>query len=269
MKTTFRLTSAAFGVAILNHFTATLPAEDYTYATNNGTITIARYDGFGGTVIIPSAISGLPVTSIGPGAFDWCISLRSVTIPNGITNIGNSAFRHCLNLTSVTIPNSVLGIADYAFAGCTNFATATIPTSVTNLGAWVFYLCASLTGVYFQGNAPSVGSDIFVGADKATVFYLPGTTGWGTTFGGRPLMPWVFSNPLILSSSSSFGLEAGHFGFMISWASNMSVAVETSTSLVNPIWLPICTNILTKGFCHFVDPEWTNHPSRFYRLRSP
>ena len=25
---------------------------------------------------------------------------------------------------------------------------------------------------------------------KATIYYLPGTSGWGPTFGGRPTMPW-------------------------------------------------------------------------------
>ena len=47
--------------------------------------------------------------------------------------------------------------------------------------------CTSLTGVYFQGNAPSLaGSSVFDGDNHATVYYLPGTTGWGSTFGGRP-----------------------------------------------------------------------------------
>src|SRR6267154_2382750 len=36
----------------------------YTYTTNNGTITITGYTGPGGAVAIPSTITGLPVTSI-------------------------------------------------------------------------------------------------------------------------------------------------------------------------------------------------------------
>ena len=46
-------------------------------------------------------------------------------------------------------------------------------------------------GVYFQGNAPAAGSDVFDGDNEATVYYLPGTTGWGTTFGGLPTALWV------------------------------------------------------------------------------
>ncbi len=52
-------------------------------------------------------------------------------------------------------------------------------------------------------------------------------------------------------------------------ATNLSVVVEASTSLVNPTWSPISTNTLTKGSSYFGDPQWTNHTCRYYRLRSP
>jgi hypothetical protein len=73
-----------------------------------------------------------------------------------------------------------------AFAGCVNLTSVTIPTSVTTIGNEAFAACPHLTGVYFKGNAPSVGSDVFSGDSSATIYYLPTTTGWGTTFGGRP-----------------------------------------------------------------------------------
>src|SRR4030095_11744636 len=44
-------------------------AGDYTYWTNNGTITITGYSGPGGDVTIPSVINGLEVTGIGDYAF--------------------------------------------------------------------------------------------------------------------------------------------------------------------------------------------------------
>ena len=46
------------------------------------------------------------------GAFDWCQSLQSVTIPNSVKSIGNSAFFECESLQSVTITNSVKNIGD-------------------------------------------------------------------------------------------------------------------------------------------------------------
>src|SRR5450830_1721029 len=91
--------------------TAAVQAADYTYTTNSdNTITITGYTGSGGAVTIPSTINGLPVTSIGNGAFAGFTSLASVTIPNGVTSIGNSAFYYCSGLTSVTIGNGVTSI---------------------------------------------------------------------------------------------------------------------------------------------------------------
>jgi hypothetical protein len=48
-------------------------AEDYTWTTNNGTITITRYSGSSRDVSIPDTITGLPVTTIGPYAFESII----------------------------------------------------------------------------------------------------------------------------------------------------------------------------------------------------
>jgi hypothetical protein len=121
----------------------------------------------------------------------------------------------------------------------------------------------------FQRERPSLGSDVFFCADNATVYYLPGTTGWGTTFGDRPTAQWFLPNPLILNNGPSFGVQTNGFGFIISWATNISVVVEACTDLASPIWSPVRTNTHTGGWSYFSDPQWTNHSARFYRLRSP
>jgi hypothetical protein len=126
------------------------------------------------------------VTSIGDWAFLGCSSLTSVTIGNSVTSIGESAFEYCWSLTSVTIPDSVTSIGDSAFLGCSSLTSVTIGNSVTSIGESAFEYCWSLTCVYFQGNAPSADSSVFNGDNNATVYYLAGTTGWDTTFGGVP-----------------------------------------------------------------------------------
>ena len=61
------------------------------------------------SAVIPSTVTyndtTYSVTSIGSSAFERCISLTSITIPNSVTSIGRSAFYACSRLTSVTIEN--------------------------------------------------------------------------------------------------------------------------------------------------------------------
>jgi hypothetical protein len=170
----------------------------------------------------------------------------------------------------VTIPNSVITIQPLAFFNCSSLTSVTIPNSVTSIGNFAFHGCAGLTSIYFQGNAPGVDSTVFGGEDP-TVYYLPGTTGWAdfSATTGLSTMPWMLPNPLILNNGPGFGAQTNCFGFTISWATNISVVVEASTDLANPIWSPVGTNTLISGSSCFSDPQWTNYPGRFYRLRSP
>ena len=55
------------GLALVSLLPATGRAQ-FTFATNNGAITITGYLGTGGAVVIPATTNGWPVTSIGPGA---------------------------------------------------------------------------------------------------------------------------------------------------------------------------------------------------------
>jgi hypothetical protein len=63
-------------------------------------------------------------------------------------------------------------------------------------------------------------------------------------------------------------VQSNGFGFVISWAAHVLVTVEASSALDHPIWVPVATNTLVGGSSYFSDPEWTNYPARFYRLRS-
>ena len=259
----------------------------FDYTANNGAITITGYTGGSGTLVIPGTIIGLPVTSIGTNAFSYQTGLGSVTMPDSVTNIGEGAFSSCYGLTNVTmgssvttigrwafadcrkltgitIPDSVIYLGEGAFETCSNLSTITIPGSVTNIGIAVFASCTSLTGLYFEGNAPDFETFAFFAVTNATVYYLPGTTGWGTTFDGLPAALW---KPQMQTSGAGPGIQTNPFGFHLNWASGQTVVVEASSNLID--WLPVQTNTLTGGTAYFSDPQWTNYPSRFYRLRSP
>jgi BspA type Leucine rich repeat region (6 copies) len=209
------------------------------------------------------------VNSIGDFAFSLCKRLTTVTIPSSVTNIGMSAFATCYGLTNVVISPGVTTIGGSAFGACKALVSITIPSSVSSIGTWAFNTCPNLQGVYFEGNAPGAGSVVFNGSGNVIVYYLPGALGWGPTFGGAPTAPWPLPYPVILDNQGGFGVQTNGFGFTVAWNTNLPVIVETCANLADSHWSPVATNALTNGLSYFNDAEWTNHPSRFYRIRSP
>ena len=269
-------------------------AGNLSYASAGGVLfnkaltTLIQYPaGLAGNYAIPDN-----VTSIGSAAFGNCSNLTSVTIPISVTNIGSSAFAHC-GLTSVTIPNSVTSIGVDAFEYCPgltnvtignsvisigystfeqcNLTSVTIPNTVTNIGVYTFESCTNLHQAFFKGNAPSVDggagsadSTVFYG-ELGTVYYLTNTTGWGATFGNWHTVLW---NPQVQTTNNNFGVRTNQFSFNLTGTASIPVVVEAWTNM-GGAWTPLFSGSVTNGSVFFSDPQWTNYPQRFYRVRSP
>ena len=93
------------------------------------------------------------VTTIGKYAFEDCLNLTGITIPDSVTTIGEGAFYLCRYLTGITIPNSVTTIGKMAFTSCSSLTNITIPDSVTTIGEAAFGECTNL--VEFNGKFAS------------------------------------------------------------------------------------------------------------------
>lgn len=144
----------------------------FDFTTNDGSITITGYTG--GDAMIPSSTNGLPVTSIGEGAFEGCfLDLTNVTIPDSVTNIGYYAFIGCSKLASLTIPNSVTSLGDYAFDGCTGLTNVNVGSSVKSIGEWAFFDCNGLTDITLPNSVTTVGDDAFLDCTSLADITLP------------------------------------------------------------------------------------------------
>ncbi len=115
------------------------------------------------------------VTYIGDYAFAYCISLTSITIPEGVTAIGAGAFGVCSGLTSVTIPEGVTTIGDEAFAYCSSLTSVTLPTTITYIGDYAFRECtSSLEEVTCLAQVPPVvGHSLFEDTPGYRVLIVP------------------------------------------------------------------------------------------------
>lgn len=228
----------------------------------------------------------------------------SYTMPDSVILIAESAFVNCSNLTGITLGRQVANIANWAFFGCSGLSRITIPDSVTNIesapygkGVYggVFYGCSSLTNVvvgkglsylgigafsectnlnsvYFRGDAPTPGTlmpgpvAVFTYDDPTTVYYLPGTAGWGATYAAQPALLW---NPQIQTSDGGFGVRPSGFGFNLTGTPDIPVVIEAGINPSVESWTLLQSCTLTNGLLYVSDPRWTNYASRFYRVRSP
>ena len=97
-------------------------------------------------------------TSIGQNAFSGCSVLETVTSEtnSSLETIGDYAFNYCSSLTSITIPDGVTTIGEYAFSSCVALTSITIPNSVTTIGGYAFYVSSAIKTVTFEATTPPV-----------------------------------------------------------------------------------------------------------------
>jgi len=148
-------------------------AQDFTYATNNGTIIITGYSGPGGPVIIPDTINGLPVTAIGDAVFKQKFNVTSVTFGGSVTSIGSWAFAYT-SVTNMVIPNSVTNLGDYVMYSCYGLLSVVIPGSVPNIGSFAFSDCTHLGNITLLDGVSSVGTNAFAD-DNFGSMVIPGS----------------------------------------------------------------------------------------------
>jgi hypothetical protein len=172
-----------------------LPAgvqAQFAFTTNNGTITITKYTGSGGTIVIPNSTNGLPVTCIAAGAFGTAAgggitSPFSVTIPYTITNIASGEFGYSPGLTAISVDpdnlvySSLEGVLfDKSKTTLLQFPQAvggsyTVPSEVTNIATLALYFCRGLTNLIIPGSVLSIGTNaVAVCTSLASVALGPG-----------------------------------------------------------------------------------------------
>ena len=133
------------------------------------------------------------------------------------TNNGSIAITGMTLVTNeVVIPDTINGhpvtsIGDRAFYDYFALYRITIPNSITNIGHKAFAHCTNLTSAYFQGNAPPDTGKAFAG-DPATIYYLPGTTGWGPTFGDAPTMEETDPSQFTYTTNNDAIIITGYTG---------------------------------------------------------
>lgn len=83
--------------------------------------------------------------SIGDGAFAFCTSLESITIPSTVKDIDEAAFYKCSSLKEVVLNEGLVKIGQSAFSRCESLERISIPSTVIDIDdGQAFYKCSSL-----------------------------------------------------------------------------------------------------------------------------
>ena len=127
------------------------------------------------SLVIPSAIEGVPVTSIADKAFRNSEISGDVVLPKTIESIGDEAFMNSVYLDGkIYLPSSLKTIGERAFYSCNGIeGDLIIPDSVESIGDEAFAYCFKLgKGVYGGKGLKNIGHDVFLssGIKKS---YLP------------------------------------------------------------------------------------------------
>lgn len=202
-------------------------ADSFLWSTNGGGLVIGGYTGTNTAVSIPPQIGGIPVVTIGVGAFDrdaWnTTNLVSVTIPDSVLSIEANAFDSCTMLSNVIFGESLATIGQDAFLDCSNLTSIVLGSNLLSISNTAFAGALKLKAVYFKGNAPVLGIDTFDLLVEGTNYYLSGMSGFSTNFGGWPTDIW---GPRVMPLDGSIPASGG------GWSGILTNIVGTVTQLV-------------------------------------
>jgi len=166
----------------------TVKINGFYFSLGNTTATLVQdqttdksaYAGFI-DITIPASVTynnyTYPVTTIGTSAFESCMNLQSVTLPNSITTINTDAFYYCTKLGSVNLPEGLTTIGLRAFYSC-NLDTIIVPSTVTSMGNKAFYNNPIKSVTWLPANCS-------VGTGEDSPFYNANSQVASFTFGNQ------------------------------------------------------------------------------------
>lgn len=168
------------------------------------TILVACLEYKAGDFTIPKS-----VTEIYDCAFEGCINLTSIVIPDTIEKMGKRAFLYCKNLQSINIPESISAISDAAFVECYSLKGIEIPESVTSIGSRAFEHCEAMVSISLPSGITKIEAETFSDCKKLKEVIIPNGV---TSIGDEAFYTCISLESITLPNTvASIGYNA--FGF--------------------------------------------------------
>lgn len=155
-------------------------------------------------LVIPEGVVNIP-----EGAFRYCSTFETISLPDSLKTIGTDAFSACKSLREVDFPKSMTQIGYCAFRYCYALERIGLYSSVKFSAAYVFADCPKLKRVDIDsietflnctgyGSPLENGADLYIGGEKVTELVIPSTV---TTLNGYLLRGCTSIKKLTIPSS--------------------------------------------------------------------
>lgn len=112
-----------------------------------------------------SFASGSRCTEIPEEAFEGCVKLSKLTLPEEVESIGRRAFYKCKELKKVQLPETLLWIGEEAFYFC-KLEELKLPEGLQELGDKAFFKCNGLKSVSIPQSVRKIGEGVFHGCNR-------------------------------------------------------------------------------------------------------
>ena len=123
------------------------------------------------SIILPESLK-----KIGNYAFQNCVALKEIVIPEGVEGsdyYDASWFKGCENLTKVVLPSTLKILPTHGFENCSSLRTVNIPEGVKQIPISCFSNCSSLQSIELPSTLIYIRSDGFSGCSSLKSITLP------------------------------------------------------------------------------------------------
>ena len=256
---------------------------------DDGRVEIVSYAGTDTEVVVPTAIDGRSVTSIGAsafsgngmqkiklgafvseidnGAFASCTLLEEITWSSTLKSIDSYAFYACSSLKSAILPETLVSLGTAAFSDCYALTEATIPVGVTTVEPYLFYNCEKLTTVTAGAHILSVGEYAFAECALLTAIDLSGAKSFGqySLLGCASLTSLEISSEvesigerLLMAASSMKNITVGEGNSRYSTSTGALIDLKENCILYMPSGTEISTYTFPEGIKSVADYAFNN-----------
>lgn len=112
------------------------------------------------------------ITQIGEYAFCAC-GIESFEVPSGVTRIENNTFSSCDRLKEIKLPSGLKEIGYGAFLGCDSFVDIELPSAVEKIDMCAFQMCDRLKSVVIPNSVTEILYGVFADCESMESITVP------------------------------------------------------------------------------------------------